>query len=131
MLVDLVEPFKPPTAADPDPMFLGARSTTVAPALGLTGILPRFDSGTPRDEAREQFVPEAHCVAVPPMSEVETNSSASGSSSALAGAAVLAAGGYWLALRDRQERRGEQPWASRRSERSFEPGVRRFSLPPR
>ena len=38
MLIDVVEPFKPPTAADPDPMFLGGRTTTLIPALGLSGI---------------------------------------------------------------------------------------------
>ncbi len=131
MLIDVVEPFKPPTAADPDPMFLGGRTTTIMPALGLSGILPRFEPGSPRDEAREEHVPEAPRAAVPPMSEAENKSPASSSSSALAGAAVLAAGGYWLTLRGHQTRRGTQSWATRRSERTFRPSVRRFSLPPR
>jgi hypothetical protein len=130
-LIDVVEPFKPPTAADPDPMFLGGRTTTLIPALGLAGTLPRFDVGSPREEAREQRVPEALRVAVPPMSEAETSSPASSSSSALAGAAVIAAGGYWLTLRGRRIRCDAQPWTSTRSERSFRPGERRFSLPPR
>jgi hypothetical protein len=131
MFIDVVEPFKPPGAADPAPMFLGSRTTLGTQALGLSGILPRIDLGSKRDDSREERVPQADRVAVPPMTEVETKSRASGSSSALAGAAVLAAGGYWLTLRDRQARRAEQPWASRRSERSFKPGLRRFSLPPR
>jgi hypothetical protein len=117
--IDVVEPFKPPTAADPDPMFLGGPATTISPSLGLAGTLPSFDLGSPRYETREQHVPEAPRVAVPPLTEVETKSSVSGSSSALAGAAALAAGGYWLTLRDRHTRRDERPWAAKRSERSL------------
>ncbi len=120
MLIDVVEPFKPPTAADPDPMFLGGRTTTIMPALGLAGILPRFDLARRGMKPVKSTSPKRLCAAVPPMSEAENKSPASSSSSALAGAAVLAAGGYWLTLRGHQARRGTQSWASRRSERHIQ-----------
>ena len=52
-------------------------------------------------------------------------------SSALAGAAALAGGGYWLVLRERGLDREERRPASRGYARRFKPGFRRFSLPPR
>jgi hypothetical protein len=131
-LIDIVEPFQP-AAPVPAPnkaaTFSGTRATVMLPPGSLPAALPWFDVAAPVDDSPTGELPVAAEVAMPPSSELETESRTNWTASTLAGVAALAGGGYWLTLRERDSQRNKRSPSSLRSDRFFKPAMQRFSLP--
>jgi hypothetical protein len=126
-LIDVVEPFLPGSPVQPldnAAAPAAARATAMRPVRRGPAFLSRFELGGTLKELGKAAMKALHGIAPPPDSSGDAAGEPAWMSSTLAGAAAVAGGGYWLALRD-GDRGREEPRRGERDDRRFKPGMRR------